>query len=180
MAALMLAVVPASAAEGDMDALIRDCSHPGLSGMQRDACLERVRVFEETTPSPKLQSLEAQLESADRPAESRPGSRAQPSMRDRAQTAELPPPETPRGLRDGAAEPDGPATAQPRSLQGGTTAMETEHRASPPQDDPEGDTQLFGPDVDDEPPVADPPDSMSNPMSSESDDLRPPQDDPPN
>jgi hypothetical protein len=58
--------------------------------------------------------------------------------------------------------------------------METEHRASPPQDDPEGDTQLFGPDVDDEPPVADPPDSMSNPMSSESDDLRPPQDDPPN
>lgn len=53
----------ASAAEdSDASRLVAECSAPDLPQSSIDSCLERVRVREETDPSPELQSLEATLE----------------------------------------------------------------------------------------------------------------------
>ena len=70
---LLLAAMstPAVAQDSSQDAaatnhILADCGQPKLSGDALDSCLERVRVREETNPSPELQSLEAKLELRER------------------------------------------------------------------------------------------------------------------
>ncbi|HEY3637046.1 MAG TPA: hypothetical protein VGK90_02760 [Rhizomicrobium sp.] len=62
---LLLAAAPAPAAlaaDDDASKALADCGPADLPDSQVDSCLERVRVLDETNPSPELQSLEAQLE----------------------------------------------------------------------------------------------------------------------
>lgn len=63
-AVFVLAAVPlaASAADKETDSVLADCGPSGLSTATVDSCLERIRVLDETNPSPALQSLEAKLE----------------------------------------------------------------------------------------------------------------------
>ena len=51
-----------SAAHDQAAALLSECSVPDLPAEAVDSCLERVRVLDETSPSPALQSLEARLD----------------------------------------------------------------------------------------------------------------------
>lgn len=52
----------AGAAEDQARAVLSECSAPDLPDAAVDSCLERVRVLDETAPSPALQSLEARLD----------------------------------------------------------------------------------------------------------------------
>jgi hypothetical protein len=52
----------AGADDGEAAKLIAECSVPELPQASVDSCLERVRVLEETEPSSRLQSLEGALE----------------------------------------------------------------------------------------------------------------------
>ena len=62
LSALMLSAValPARAQQDSFDSVMADCGG-SIPPRVVDSCLERVRVLDETNPSPQLQSLEAQL-----------------------------------------------------------------------------------------------------------------------
>jgi hypothetical protein len=62
LSAVMLsaAVLPACAQQDSFDSVMADCGG-SIPPRVVDSCLERVRVLDETNPSPQLQSLEAQL-----------------------------------------------------------------------------------------------------------------------
>lgn len=59
MILLATATLPACAQQDDANKVIAECSRPPREAI--DSCLERVRVLNETNPSPQLQSLEAAL-----------------------------------------------------------------------------------------------------------------------
>jgi hypothetical protein len=122
---------PAQAAGPDSaDAVLADCGGAALPRSAVDSCLERARVLDETSPSPQLQSLEAQLS---RQAEGRaPAPPAEsydpPPQADHAPTAigsdaqneEPPPPEAYTPYR-GAPESSAPAAERqdPSGMGGG-------------------------------------------------------------
>ena len=54
------AALPACAQQDSLDSVMADCGG-AIPPRLVDSCLERVRVLDETNPSPQLQSLEAQL-----------------------------------------------------------------------------------------------------------------------
>jgi len=54
------ATLPACAQQDSFDSVMADCSGT-IPARAVNACLERVRALDETSPSPQLQSLEAQL-----------------------------------------------------------------------------------------------------------------------
>jgi hypothetical protein len=54
------AALPACAQQDNFDSVMADCGGR-IPARVVDSCLERVRVLDETNPSPQLQSLEAQL-----------------------------------------------------------------------------------------------------------------------
>jgi hypothetical protein len=168
-AALALTALPLAAhaqQAGDADTLLSDCGRQGLTNGEVDSCLERVRVREETAPSPDLQSLEAQLEQESR------GQTAPPSVSANsadsgptANAADMTPPSA-----GDAPEAQEQATAQPRSLNGTLPEANTEGEAPAASANSAADNNdlLSGPDGTDEPPVADPPDNGMSGMSDTS------------
>ncbi len=156
LAVLALAALPAAvrAQQAAPDTLLSDCGRQGLTSDAIDSCLERVRVREETAPSPDLQSLEAQLEQEAK-GEAAPSSASAGTGYPVASSVETPPAGT-----QGSTEQ---ATAQPRALSG--TATEAVPADDQPQtarpgtnNNVDNNDLLAGPDGADEPPVADPPD----------------------
>jgi hypothetical protein len=136
----LLAVWPLAAGADDNEAakLISECSIPDLPQSSVDSCLERVRVLEETEPSSQLQSLEGGLE--EREAGRMRSARAAPT-----------PPATMQTLPDANWQ-----SAQARDDSAPETA--NEDRSQPPPSASE---------VEDEPPIADPPDVPSAGASDE-------------
>jgi len=59
---LWLWPLSASADDGEVAKVIAECGAADLPQASLDSCIERVRVLEETEPSPRLQTLEASLE----------------------------------------------------------------------------------------------------------------------
>jgi len=163
---LCVAGAPAAgAADDSAAAVVADCGSADLPDSQLDSCLERVRVLDETDPSAQLQSLEAQLEQ--RETGHRTASHQPRPLNDAPEAASSDPGsyatqptivETERTLPPEAAEPD-----QDRSAAG----EETPASAAPDErsSDDEGQSIDTGADRpppginDDQPPVADPPDS---------------------
>jgi hypothetical protein len=168
---------PASAApqDGDSGGLMTECGGIDLPDSVVDLCLERVRVREETDPTPELQSLEARLEqrAAGRTESVQAAPRASPDVE---KSGGLPP--------DGSDSPA--ATAQSGQGAATTDAQEEPPPANnddlhPPVSDDSGadgdgmtsvppqrdipdfgaDEPPSGPNAEDEPPVADPPDNSS-------------------
>lgn len=108
--------------------LVSECGSSELPQASVDSCLERVRVLEETEPSAKLQTLEANLER--RESGPRVIAHAAVAPARRAEVREMP--------------------VQHESVQ--------EHKDS--------DTDArFGAEAEDEPPIADPPDTASEQRS---------------
>lgn len=62
LSALLLSAMPACAQQDSLDSVMADCGGR-IPPRLVDSCLERVRVLDETNPSPQLQALEAQLSS---------------------------------------------------------------------------------------------------------------------
>jgi hypothetical protein len=137
----LIAVAPLTAVADDNDAakLISECGIPDLPQSSVDSCLERVRILEETEPSPQLQSLEGNLEQ-----------RTSGHLRSTRSVA-------PRIAPAAMATPRG---ADPRSAgaeaESGTGIPDDEDRSQPPS----------GAQAEDEPPIADPPDALPAKESS--------------
>jgi hypothetical protein len=172
-----------------------ECSGPDLPASSVDSCLERVRIQEETNPSPGLESLEASLE-ARATAGHEPASRASAAST-AVEVRPYAPGHSPAAAKDNGDDgayntyEDGAATAAPRVLQqteeqpasptedaaAGNTGQE---RAAVPEDraEPDGDADAERPppeiDPEDVPPIADPPDSDAAPRPD--DDGMPPAD----
>jgi hypothetical protein len=162
----------AAAHDSDVAQLISECGAPDLAAMAVDSCLERVRVVDETNPSPQLQSLEARLEerkSGKRvrtghavlpPATGKPSGAesdsAQPGMFDKS--VEVPSHPVMGEVDEAAPPPDkdlGSPGAGPSNVDRGGGASE-----SAPGDVPDFGSghPESGADAEDEPPIADPPD----------------------
>ena len=64
MAVLLFAGLPsaADAVTDETKAVLSDCNASILTQADVDMCLERVRILDESSPSPQLESLEAKLE----------------------------------------------------------------------------------------------------------------------
>jgi hypothetical protein len=64
IAVLLCAGLPSvvGAAADETRIVLSDCDASGLTPSDVDICLERVRILDETSPSPQLESLEAKLE----------------------------------------------------------------------------------------------------------------------
>jgi hypothetical protein len=162
----------AAAHDNDVAQLMSECGISDLADMAVDSCLERVRVVDETNPSPQLQSLEARLEErksgkhagtghADaRPATGQPRSdvsdSAPPGMFDNSVEV---PSHPVMGEVDEAAPPPGKDLSSPGA---GPSNVDRSGGAS---ESAPGDVPDFGSghpepgaDVEDEPPIADPPD----------------------
>jgi hypothetical protein len=162
----------AAAHDGDVAQLMSECGAPDLADMAIDPCLERVRVVDETNPSPQLQSLEARLEERKSgkhagtshaeppPATGQPRSAesdsAPPGMFDKS--VEVPSHPVMGEVDEAAPPPDkdlGSPGAGPSNVDRGGVASE-----SAAGDVPEFGSghPASGADIDDEPPIADPPD----------------------
>lgn len=169
---------------GDTSALIAECGASNLPAASVDSCLERVRIHEETDSAPGLASLEARLEArvaADHepvgPAPARSGTvEVRPYGAGPAQDADMGAARSVTGPPQPLQNAEGPtqldAAAAPNSDK--EDGIAPENPAPPPvvaggEAPPE-----IGPD--DEPPIADPPDSDEAPRVG--DDGVPPPDDP--
>ncbi|HEY2445077.1 MAG TPA: hypothetical protein VGI20_05000 [Rhizomicrobium sp.] len=171
LAAAALAL-PASA--HDTGTLLSECGTADLPDSAVDSCLERVRVADETQPSPQLQSLEAQLVERKSgkhppmgaPRGMSPQATAQPRSVDSDQSGPgmfdqsvVVPSRPVMGEVDEAAPPpdrdlESPGAGPANVDRGGTESDQA------PRDVPDfgsGESRS-GPDTDDEPPIADPPD----------------------
>lgn len=162
----------AAAHDNDVAQLMSECGAPDLAPMAVDSCLERVRVVDETSPSPQLQSLEARLEerkSGKRATTRHAGLPAMTGQPSSAESHSAPPgmfdksievPSHPvMGEADEAAPPPdkdlGSPGAGPSNIDRGGVASE-----SAPGDVPDFGSGYpqSGADAEDEPPIADPPD----------------------
>jgi len=135
---LCIAPMAASADDADSAKLISECSATDLPRASLDSCLERVRVREETDPSPGLQALEASLEQ-------RESGRPLP-MQATAST-----PDAPRVVEV--------APAQIMPAEDGNEQDEAAPRPAEPANSP---PPQSGAAAEDEPPVADPPDTPTD------------------
>lgn len=163
----------AAAHDNDVAQLMSECGAPDLADTAVDSCLERVRVVDETNPSPQLQSLEARLDERKSGIHSRtsrtqpPPATGQPRNVESAEPAQpgmfdksIQVPSHPvMGEVDEAAPPPdrdlGSPGAGPANVDRGGVASE-----SAPRDVPDFNSGRpeSGADVDDEPPIEDPPD----------------------
>lgn len=166
--AVLLAAGTASAAEtaGDTaSAVMSECSAVVIPAATVDSCLERVRILEETQSSPGLATLEARLEarvasdhepvgapSAGRDVEVRPYSAGQGAGSEVDPAVPVDSTQASAGaFRSPGSEgsPAGPADSATNGGEGGSAALDDPAAAnSPPEVTP-----------DDEPPIADPPDT---------------------
>ncbi|MGH6876611.1 MAG: hypothetical protein ACREHV_04440 [Rhizomicrobium sp.] len=176
---LLGAASPAALAQDDdATTVMADCGAPDLSGSALDSCLERVRVLDETDPSPRLQSLEARLEQREAgrvagvaapPAPSEQGSYgAQGYGSGTSQIGDNP-------QQPASREPDGdvaPSAAQPAAPLAEPDVISQSPPPASVSPDQRGDT-----DAEDEPPIADPPDSDA-PVDRSADAPQPGPDDP--
>lgn len=152
-------VSTAGAAEESASAVLADCGSADLPAAQVDSCLERVRVLDETDPSAQLQTLEAQLEqresghhTASRQPRALSGSPGPASSELQPYSGQPTVVESEPNLPPAAAEPD-----QDRSA-----AVEQPAAPAPVRDRSGSNTGADRPPAginDDQPPVADPPDS---------------------
>jgi hypothetical protein len=147
----------ASAADRDAAALAAECGAPDLPHAAIDSCLERLRVMDETNPSPRLESLEAGLER--RASEDR--SSAGPAL-------QIGPPEA-----DGGAANAGVAEAPPQPLMG-----QDDRDAAPPSDESPSSDGDRAPEADGAPP-AERSDSVQQPPAGGGFEDEPPVSDPP-
>ena len=170
------ATSPALAASrgDDVAQVIAECGASDLADAAVGPCLERVRVVDETNPSPQLQSLEAQLEerksgkhakSAAQRADPSPSTGqprsfeadgSAPGMFDKS--VEVPSRPVMGEVGEDAPPPDKDLRspgAGPEQIDHGGVVSD-----SAPRDVPDfgSGNAVFGADVDDEPPVEDPPD----------------------
>lgn len=122
----------ADAESGDAANLVSECGAADLPQATLDSCLERVRVREETDPSPQLQALEASLEQR----------------------------ETGRPVRMQSA-PAAPRTVEVAPEPNAMTADETERVPSSPQPAQAQTTSRSGVTLEDEPPVSDAPEGTA-------------------
>jgi hypothetical protein len=195
-------VAPVAARADDASTVLSDCGAAGLPASQIDSCLERVRVLDETDPSPQLQSLEARLEQQESgrrmasrrprqlvsPANSASSNMATESTRNPAvESSRLPPPsesnrdesplnqsqpdisEAPAGeARQDRSQPDIAEVPAEESRPDESVGREVQRPADAGSDSPPAGIN------DDQPPVADPPDSDTPPdqSSDSSDDPR--------
>jgi hypothetical protein len=128
----LIAVGPVAAVADDSDAakLISECGVSDLPQSSIDSCLERVRILEETEPSPQLQSLEGNLEQ-------RESGRLRSA---RAVATPIAPAAAPRETDPRSAEAE---------AESGPKILDDEDRSQVPS----------GGQAEDEPPIADPPDA---------------------
>jgi hypothetical protein len=157
-------VSTAGAAEDSASAVLADCGSADLPTAQVDSCLERVRVLDETDPSAQLQSLEAQLEqresghhTASRQPRALSGSPGQASSDLQPYSGQPTVVESEPNLPPAAAEPD-----QDRSAAGEEPAAPARDRSGSDEGRETINTGADRPPAginDDQPPVADPPDS---------------------
>lgn len=156
---------PAFAADDTAGAVLADCGSSDLPVSAIDSCLERVRVLDETDPSPQLQSLEAQLEQRETaPHAVRPQPRlmlpsANPSPPGTARYEAPMVIDNPHHLSPEAPDADrsgGNATQDPESATPNDQNNDDAQRPARM----EGDRPPAGIN-DDQPPVADPPDTES-------------------
>lgn len=110
--------------------LVSECGSSELPQASVDSCLERVRVLEETEPSAKLQTLEANLERRE---------------------------SGPRVIAHAAVAPAEARRAEVRE-------MPVQHESVQEHKDSDTDAR-FGAEAEDEPPIADPPDTASEQRS---------------
>ena len=162
----------AASHDNDVAQLMSECGAPDLVNTAVDSCLERVRVVDETNPSPQLQSLEARLDerksgmhartngTQPRPAAGQPRSvesaPAQPGIFDKS--IQVPSHPVMGDVDEAAPPPDNDLSSPgegPANVDRGGVASETA-----PRDVPDFDSgpAKSGADVDDEPPIEDPPD----------------------
>ena len=167
LAALLCAGLPAAAAaaHSEIAAVFSDCGASNLPRSVVDACLERVRVLDETSPSPELQSLEARLEEQKHGKTGTAANGSPPPLQplqeetiagDPPGVAASPQPndaEVPAASRAGMAEQD---TARSNTVQ-----AENEDRQNVPDDGYGTKEQTRDSFSDDEPPIADPPDDAT-------------------
>lgn len=141
--------VAANAADDDVARLMSECGVADLPQASVDGCLERVRVLEETNPSPQLQTLEASLEQRESAGPARQQAAAAPVPR----VVEVVP--------------------EPNVRAGEGDELD---RSSPQAGAPEEVTPRSGAMFEDEPPVADPPDAPAGTGRMADDDtIDPPQ-----
>ncbi|HLY07293.1 MAG TPA: hypothetical protein VKR31_16220 [Rhizomicrobium sp.] len=124
--------IAANADSADVEKLATECGVPDLPRASLDSCLERVRVLEETDPSPQLQTLEASLEQRESaaPTRTRAASESSPQVVEVA--------------------PDRSVSAEDESGPDQSISQTTRSDGSAPRS---------GAALEDEPPVADPPDA---------------------
>ncbi|HEY6577988.1 MAG TPA: hypothetical protein VIY09_01575 [Rhizomicrobium sp.] len=171
MLLLGLAAPAAFAGDDNDSAVMADCGVADLPAAAIDSCLERVRVLDETEPSPHLQALEARLEERATGQPTRGG--AEPDRRPAASgtdsygagaydsgTAE-------DAQQPAMAEPDSGATLSTQSPAplSAEQGAEQEYPAQQPSA-----RQDRSPDADaeDEPPIEDPPDAPGGRAADES------------
>lgn len=162
LAALLCTGLPAAAAQSDVTAVLSDCGASDLPPSTLDSCLERVRVLNETSPSPELASLEARLEETkhgkDSVAANGPPKALQPLQEetvasDPAVPAAAPPP-PPDEVGATAGQSAQTAEAGPPQSE----SAQVEDRSGPQADVHGANEQSQGSFDSDEPPIADPPD----------------------
>lgn len=139
--------IAANADDGDVAKLMSECGAADLPQASLDSCLERARVLEETDPSPQLQTLEANLEQR----ESAPPGRTQAASAPAPRMVEVAP------------EPD-------VSAENGSETVQTASQAPPP----DSSRPRSGVALEDEPPVADPPDDPGGTDRATGDDANDP------
>jgi len=166
LALLLFCVQAPSALAGggdDATSIMADCGGSNLPASAIDSCLERVRVLDETDPSAELQSLEARLEERETMPE-KPGRTnlaapplpSNPGSSYEARESQSGVSEPGEGLQPDAAEPDQESSAA-RPTRSGDVAGSDDPQ---PNDTVDSGGPSAKPDLDDdEPPVADPPDS---------------------
>ncbi len=166
---VLSAITPqtASAAEDNASAVLADCTMPDLPAAAVDSCLERVRVVDETNPSPQLQSLEAQLEQREagpHTARRQPGpprAAANPMSSDTTRYDTQPMVvENPHYLPPEAAEPD---QNRPAATEESAIAMPDERGGEEEQGSVQTGAERPPAGInDDQPPIADPPDGATS------------------
>jgi hypothetical protein len=155
--------------------VLADCGSADLADSQVDSCLERARVLDETDPSPQLQSLEAQLEqraTGQRMVRHEPRplqAPSNPAASDPAPYATQPTVvESEHDLPPAAAEPDQNSSA---TSDAPATAMPDERSSDEEQGSVDAEADRPPPGInDDQPPMADPPDSETSRDESDSPD----------
>lgn len=158
MAVLLCVGLPSAAGAGtdETGAVLSDCNASGLTKADVDMCLERVRILDETNPSPQLESLEAKLEEKKSGvrnlAQSEPPKPLQPLQEETVgqATAVVPPPPVIDRVENDAAPSE---VARREDAYPGPGSLEDRHGSN-------GASQGSFAD-DDEPPIADPPDDAA-------------------